>query len=92
MSILKLASDDTVPAEVICALCERCIPSDCATLGPINAEGGITILCAGHLWDGLKFIDQLADYMAEEREKYFLSNGNKVMRFGGGEQDAWLVY
>lgn len=92
MSILKLPSDDTVPAEVICALCDRRITPDCATLGPINAEGNITILCAGHLWDGLNFIDRLADYMAEEREKYFRNNGNNVMRFGGGGQDAWFVY
>lgn len=84
MGILKLSSNSAVPAEVICGLCTRCIPPDCATLGPINAEGSVTILCAGHLWGGLSFIDQLADYAAKERAKFFRNNGDNLRRFGGG--------
>lgn len=92
MSILKHPYKNSDAVEIECALCGRLITSDCATFGPVNAEGIITILCAGHLWDGLKFIDQLADYMAEERKKYFRNNGNDIMRFGGGGQDARFIY
>lgn len=92
MSILKLPTDSAVPTEVICGLCTRHISPDCATFGPINAEGNITILCAGHLWGGLSFIDQLADYAAKEREKFLRNNGDNMRHFGGGGQDAWSVY
>jgi hypothetical protein len=89
MSILKFPNDDTIPAEVVCVLCGKCITTDWATFGPINAEGSVTILCAGHLWDGLSFIDKMADYMAQERAWYFRNNGNNAMRFGGGWQDVY---
>jgi hypothetical protein len=92
MSILKFPNNTAMPDKTSCALCARRISLEEATIGPISADGGVTLMCSGHLWDGLNFIDRLADYMAEEREKYFRANGNNVMRFGGGGQDAWFVY
>ena len=72
-----------MPERVSCILCERSIELSDATLGPVNAEGEISLLCNGHLWDDLKFINGLADYIADERRKFLQLNGHTLMQFGG---------
>lgn len=91
MSILKAPSNIIFPENALCVLCERSLSLADATLGPINAEGRASLLCGGHLWDGLRFIDMLADYMAVERQKYLNGQGS-VVRFGGVASDAWSIY
>jgi hypothetical protein len=72
-----------MPRTVICVLCKREILLSEATIGPRNASGGVSLLCDGHLWDGRKFIDELADYIAGERRKFFDANDHNLMQFGG---------
>ncbi len=48
-------------------------------------------MCNGHLWDGLQFIDQHADYVANERWKFFRANDHNLMQFGG-PLDARTLY
>lgn len=71
-----------MPEEVSCTLCGRKISLLEATLGPISAEGEVSLLCGGHLWDGRNFIDELADYMAGERRKFFQINDHSLTQFG----------
>lgn len=92
MSIVKFPQNIVCPKEIVCALCGRRVELELVTVGPVNANGAMTLLCSGHLWDGLKFINQLADYTAAERDKYFKNNIGDIVRFGGGQQVAGLVY
>jgi hypothetical protein len=71
-----------MPKEVACVLCKRRIALSEAAIGPMNAEGEVSLLCNGHLWDDLKFIDELADYVADERRKFFNANDHNLMQFG----------
>lgn len=82
MSVIKFPYDMPRPEEISCVLCERRIPLQEATIGPTNAEGEVSLLCGGHIWDGRKFIDELADYMAGERRKFFQTNDHGLMQFG----------
>ena len=82
MSILQFPFSADLAAEMSCIICGRALSLDEATLGPKNAEGEVTILCNGHLWDGASFINGLADYAAIERRKYFHTHGNDEMLFG----------
>lgn len=82
MSVTNFPYNKLVPEEITCPLCgRRILPSD-ATIGPINAEGEPSLLCNGHLWDGLEFIDELADYIADERRKFFHTNDQNLTQFG----------
>lgn len=92
MSILKLPPNIEIPEKAQCVLCGRQLLLADATLGPVNAEGKPSLLCSGHLWDGLRFIDALADYLAAERRKYFKIHGNDLFRFSGVASDAWFIY
>lgn len=90
MGIIKFPPGVNKVNKLTCAICGRKISPAEATIGPANSEGNPTLLCNGHLWGGLSFIDQMADYMAKERSRYL--GGNDVMDFSGDGQDAWLVY
>jgi hypothetical protein len=82
MGLVDFPYNKPIPEEIICVLCGRKILSADATIGPLNAEGEVSLLCNGHLWDDLKFIDELADYMAEERRKFFYAKDHNLMQFG----------
>ena len=82
MSVINFPYNKQMPEQVTCELCTRVIPISEATLGPINAEGEVSLLCGGHLWDGRKFIDELADFMAGERRKFFRVNDHNLIQFG----------
>jgi hypothetical protein len=82
MSVINFPYNKPMPKEVTCVLCKRSIPISEATIGPINAKGEMSLLCNGHLWDDLKLIDELADYIAEERRKFFQANGHNLTQFG----------
>jgi len=82
MGIIKFPQSEPLPEEVTCVLCSRTIAPSHATLGPINANGEPGLLCNGHLWDDLKFIDMLADYLAEERRKFTDANYHVLKQFG----------
>lgn len=82
MGIVNFPYNKPMPEKVSCALCGRDIPMSDATLGSINADGKVSLFCNGHLWDGLKFIDELADYMANERRRFFRANNQNLMQFG----------
>lgn len=82
MSIVNFPYNKPAPEEITCVICRRRIlPSD-ATIGPTNAKGEASLLCNGHLWDGLEFINELADYVADERRKFFKANDHNLMQFG----------
>lgn len=82
MGIIKFPQNEALPAEITCVLCSRKIlPSD-ATIGPIDANGEPSMLCNGHLWDDLRFIDMLADYLAGERHKFTHANSYVLKQFG----------
>lgn len=83
MPVIQLADFETLPAQIVCSLCGRQTHLQDATIGPVNAEGCVTLICNGHLWDGRNFINQLADYMAKERAEFLRNNGHNMMRFGG---------
>jgi hypothetical protein len=91
MGIIKFPYNQQLPELIDCELCSRKIPPDMATLGPINAKGGVAIMCNGHLWEGLRLIDKYADYIAAERRNFLEANGHNLMQFGGA-QDARVVY
>ncbi len=82
MSVIKFPYNKPKPERIICALCGRPITLADATIGPLNAKGEVTLLCNGHLWDGLKLINDLADYLAEERLKFFSTNNYSLRQFG----------
>ena len=82
MNVIDFPYNRPKPAHVTCVLCGRNIPISSATIGPLNAKGEVSLLCNGHLWDDLKFIDMLADYMAEERRKFFFAHKHNLMQFG----------
>jgi len=82
MNVIDFPYNKPTPARIACVLCGRNIPISNATIGPLNAKGEVSLLCNGHLWDELKFIDMLADYMAEERRKFFVTNKHNLMQFG----------
>lgn len=82
MNVIDFPYNKPRPARVTCVLCGRIIPISNATIGPLNAKGEVSLLCNGHLWDDLKFIDMLADYMAEERRKFFSTHKHNLMQFG----------
>lgn len=92
MSILQFPQNTARPDTITCVLCGRTIGAEQATVGPVDAGGVATLLCGGHLWDGLSFINRLADYTAAERDRYFRNNIDDIIRFGGGRQDAGFVY
>jgi hypothetical protein len=82
MSVTSFPYNKPIPKEIECVLCRRKIlPSD-ATIGPLSASGELSLLCNGHLWDGRKLIDDLADYMAGERRRFFRDNDHNLMQFG----------
>lgn len=82
MGVVDFPYNKPLPEEITCALCKRMIlPAD-ATIGPLNSEGEVSLLCNGHLWDDLKFIDELADYLADERRKFFYANHQNLIQFG----------
>jgi hypothetical protein len=83
MSIIHFPYNQPLPKEVPCVFCKRIISMSELTIGPLNAQGKVSLLCNGHLWDGLKFIDELADYVADERRKLLYANGDNLMQFGG---------
>jgi hypothetical protein len=78
MSIIKFPSNIKFSAAITCVMCGRQIRPVDATLGPINAEGSIALLCNGHLWDGGQLINKLADYLAEERKKLRRNSSNNL--------------
>jgi hypothetical protein len=82
MGVIDFPYNKPKPEYVNCVLCERTITMPDATIGPLNAEGEVSLLCNGHLWDDLKFIDEVADYLAEERRKFFYANSHNLMQFG----------
>ena len=82
MSIIKLPNNESLPAEIMCVLCSRRISPADATIGPTDASGEPSMICNGHLWDDLKFIDMLADYLAGERNKFVRINNHASKRFG----------
>ncbi len=82
MGLVDFPYNKPIPEEITCVLCERRILPSNATIGPLNAEGEVSLLCNGHLWDDLKFIDELADYLAGERHKFFHANSHNLMQFG----------
>ncbi len=82
MGVIDFPYNKPKPKYVKCVLCERTIPTSDATIGPLNAAGEVSLLCNGHLWDDLKFIDEVADYLAEERRKFFYTNHHNLMQFG----------
>lgn len=82
MSVIKFPYNKPMPEKVSCMLCRRKISLFEVTIGPINAEGEVSMLCNGHLWDGRKFIDELADYMAGERRRFFQVNDHNLIQFG----------
>lgn len=82
MSVANFPYNKPMPKEIDCVLCGRIISPSEATIGPMNAEGEVSLLCNGHLWDDLKFIDELADYVADERRKFFRANDHNLMQFG----------
>lgn len=82
MSVTKFPYNKPLPKEITCVLCERKISLTDATLGPLNAKGEVSLLCNGHLWDDFKFIDELADYIADQRQKFFYANHHNLMQFG----------
>lgn len=82
MGVTNFPYKKPLPKEITCAMCKRKIPPSQATIGPINAEGRVSLLCNGHLWDDLNFIDEFADYMANERRRFFYANGHNLTQFG----------
>lgn len=82
MSVVSYPFNEPKPEEIMCVLCKRNITLESATIGPMNAKGGVSLFCNGHLWDGLKFIDQHADYLANERQNFFRTNGHSLTQFG----------
>ena len=82
MGVLSFPYNKPISKEISCALCERRILLADATIGPLNAEGGVSLLCNGHLWDDFKLIDELADYIAEQRQTFFKANHHNLMQFG----------
>jgi hypothetical protein len=82
MGIIKFPQNEPLSEEITCVLCERKISPLDATLGPLGADGKPSMLCNGHLWDDLKFIDMLADYLAEERRKFTHANSYVLKQFG----------
>jgi hypothetical protein len=78
MSIVSFPYNKPLPEKVICDLCKRDIRIEDATIGPINVEGAISLLCNGHLWEDRKFVDELADYTASERQRFFNANGHNL--------------
>lgn len=91
MSILQLPTDKPQPNNTSCCLCGRLISKDIATLGPCDAEGNVTFICVGHSKDGLRFIVMLADYTADERQKFMKRHGNNLMH-DWVEPNAELLY
>lgn len=90
MSILQFPQN--VVYSKVCPLCGRKIEPEFATVGPVSADGVVVLLCGGHFWDGLNFINRLADYTAAERDKYFRDNLDDIVRFSGGRQGAGFIY
>lgn len=82
MGIIKFPQNESLPEEITCVLCGRRISPTDATLGPIGADGKPSMLCNGHLWDDLKLIDALADYLAGERHKFTHANSHVLRQFG----------
>jgi hypothetical protein len=82
MSVTSFPYHKPTPTRAICALCKRSISLSEATVGPINAEGEVTLICNEHLREGRKFIDDLADFVAGERRKFFHTNDHNLMQFG----------
>lgn len=82
MNVIDFPYNKPKPAHVMCVLCGRNIPISSVTIGPLDAKGEVSLLCNGHFWDDLKFIDMLADYMAEERRKFFFTHKHNLMQFG----------
>jgi len=82
MSVINFPYNKLKPDYVVCALCGQTIPLSDATIGPLNATGEVSLLCNGHLWDGPKFINDLADYLAKERDKFLVGNGYSLKQFG----------
>jgi hypothetical protein len=81
MSIVSFPYDEPLPVKIVCALCRREIRIEYATIGPINARGVVSLLCNGHLWEDRKFVDELADYTASERQKLSDLNGHNLTRY-----------
>ncbi len=79
MSIISFPYNTPLPEKITCVICKRDIFIEDATVGPVNALGTASLLCDGHLWDDLKFVDELADYTASERQKFFDSNEYNLM-------------
>lgn len=82
MGVIDFPYNKPIPKQIECVLCGRCVSLADATIGPLNAAGEISLLCNGHLWDDLKFIDELADYLAEQRRKFFYANAHNLVQFG----------
>ncbi len=82
MGVIDFPYNKPMPEEITCVLCKRVIRPADATIGPLNAQGEVSLLCNGHLWDGLRFIDELADYIAGERRKFFYANDHNLMQLG----------
>lgn len=80
MSIVSFPYNKLLPEKIACAMCRRSIYTADATIGPVNARGTISLLCNGHLWEDRKFIDELADYNARERQKFLDANGHNLMQ------------
>lgn len=82
MGVINFPYNKPVPKDTACVLCKRRITLSEATIGPTNAKGEPSLLCNGHLWDDLKFIDELADYVAHQRREFLHTNGHNLMQFG----------
>lgn len=80
MSIVSFPYNKPLPEKITCAMCGRSIRIEDATIGPLNARGAISLFCNGHLWEDRRFVDELANYNACERQQFFDANGHNLMQ------------
>jgi hypothetical protein len=76
---------------VTCSLCDSCVASEEAAVGPYDSYGELTHVCNRHLRDPRQFINLLADFITTQRFD-FAKNLNHKLNESEGTPDAWFLY
>lgn len=76
-----------------CIVCNIQSCEEKMAAGPYDAAGRLTFICNSHLRNSHQFIGQLADFIADERQRALkYSYTLPVKSFTKAEPDAWFLY
>ncbi|HSX28452.1 MAG TPA: hypothetical protein VLF60_03310 [Candidatus Saccharimonadales bacterium] len=67
MAIIQLPSHESLPETVACAVCDKDIPLERATIGMPGADNIQRFACNGHFWNGHQLINGWVDFLVRQR-------------------------